>query len=197
MRVPKGVVVVGCLLGASAAARAEGFASAGIGPVVAPMTWHGTGELDGMPLELSTTRPGIALLLRVGATVEVTPTMRVGAGVGAAVSIGGGHMGSVHYLFGGEVDATLRASFRLRADRSLHVGVGPAFANIVGMNDLVAMNSDVNFEQQRGAVMDVGMTWERGDKVDLALGRRSGYLRGEHTTYVPIMLVVAVQAGEP
>jgi hypothetical protein len=45
--------------------------------------------------------------------------------------------------------------------------------------------------------MDVGMTWERGDKADLALGLRSGYLRGEHTTYVPIMLVVAVQAGEP
>jgi hypothetical protein len=190
------IVLIMGASGAGTTARADdgGFATLGIGPVLAPMTWDGPGALDGMPLHLDTMRTGVALVGRLVPTISVSPTTRIGFGLGASLSLGGGHMGYTSFSFGGEVEGTVRAAFRVSPEMSIHVGIGPGLASIppnatllVGANDNV-----VGMEMLVGGMADASIGWNR-----LALEARAGYLRGEHITYVPFMLIGTWRWGSP
>lgn len=190
------IVLIMSASGAGTTARADdgGFATLGIGPVVAPMTWDGPGALDGMPLHLDTMRTGVALVGRLVPTISVSQTTKIGFGLGASLSMGGGHMGYSSFGFGGEIEGTVRAAFRVSPEMSIHVGVGPGLASIPssGMLDVDANDNVVGTETLAGGVADASIGWNR-----LAIEARAGYLRGEHITYVPLMLIGTWRWGSP
>jgi hypothetical protein len=102
-------------------------------------------------------------------------------------------MGHTRYFLGGEIEATLRAAIRIVPGQTLHVGAGGAMASFGGGGSDIGKNDNVvRFESLAGVVGDVAVVWD-----SFAMAVRVGYLRGDHTTYIPAMLLFAWYSGGP